>query len=161
MEAGDLQFWLRIAQIAAIPIGACIGAIVAIIGVRKTLAGNLERTQKTQAINFVLARHQDGQYTKSVDVVISAKERGLAIAGYADQKMRTDEISSSIRYILNSHEYMAVAVNNGIFHEQMLYESSRTSTVRIFKYLYPYIHVNREQTNKTAFVEFEKLARRW
>jgi|TARA_R110002167_G_scaffold95474_3_gene254198 hypothetical protein len=85
----------------------------------------------------------------------------VEISKFAYKEHASSDEALSIRYILNFYEYLAVGINNKVYDESILKESMYTSLINVYERCESFIDVIRKNGQKTAFCNFEGLAKNW
>ncbi len=123
-----------------------------------------EIARRKNSTDVLLSSRQDSYYTSSVIAISKVhNDPNDDINNYAVLK-RTDPVAREIRYVLNQWEHISVGIQNNIYCEKILKESSGTSLVRLYdmtKIFIDTINTDPAYPSKTAYQEFKWLAKKW
>ncbi|WP_122499869.1 DUF4760 domain-containing protein [Pseudomonas viridiflava] len=74
--------------------------------------------------------------------------------------VKCSEILDAIKVVLNSWEKVAIAIQNDVYSEKMLYQAYGTTVISLWDILHPYIRA-RQQENERVYISFTWLALKW
>ena len=81
---------------------------------------------------------------------------------YAQKAKNDSDEANGIRYVLNHWERVCVGINQGIYDEKMLHESSYSTVMNLYEQATPFIQAVRQSTGKTTYYqELECLVNSW
>lgn len=147
--------------------------IIGLILAYETIKKNQEIAKKQQTAEFLFHSREDPKYISAIYTLKNVHNSSRSIRSLVippTDMLNKEEIKKNemdykcIRYILNFYERMAVGVKHGIYDDDMLKEVSYTSVVTSFQHAEELIKAVREKnnnSNKTAYQEFETLVKRW
>lgn len=149
------------------PLMVGLSAIVAFIGVSRTLKETRRQHCDRATLDYIMGRNKDDRFLSCFKIARKLDlEEGFDMKSLATAEKSSDPDAEDIRYILNQYEYLAVGIKNNIYNEKMLKESIFSTTINLFKSTKPFIEAVNERIVKdggkgSAYCEFEALARRW
>ena len=134
-------------------------------------------TKQRSTMDFIMQRSRDEKFFRSFMLLRDLHFKDdLDIKLFADANKEIDlkdigtnckDARGCISYVLNQYEYMSTGIQSEIYDEEMLIESSKTSTISVFDMTKPFIDQLRQdlrqKTGKEclAYANFEVLAKRW
>lgn len=139
-----------------------IGIIVAAISVISVRA----TAKKTQTADLLFQIRKDKKFIDSIETLnrLHESNQNMRLLARVKSELTEDDLkhAKKIRYVLNLYERLSVGISEGIYDENMMRKSQYTIVTKIYEWSKPFIDGVRKQTDsRTAFQEFEALARRW
>lgn len=145
-----LQEWLRNATL----IGALCVAILSVWTSRSI-------ARKKQAADLLFATRNDKELQagfKTLKEYESATDKRVRCLL---DKSEDDKERSSVLYVLNHFESVAIGVFNDIYDEKMLKEAWYSNLLKVYGFSEELINSAREKGQGTCYQEFESLALKW
>ena len=119
----------------------------------------IKKKTTTELMFDALSSEIHKHYQKIYDI---DNDKNQTISKYASRENSETDEAIAIRYVLNFWENVAVGVNNGIFSERILKESSYNTLLNAYEKTKPFIEeVNKGKRTKTIYQELSLLAKRW
>jgi len=150
--------------------GGVATTLLAVIVAGAAIWSSRRIAQRRAAIDYLMVTEQDRQWDAGYDFLRRKKAQGITDISYLlrndaqsdDYAEKNQENAALIDSILNILEYMAVGIRQGIFCERTLKQASFGVVTGTYKVTELYIKALRlKGGSKTAFQEFEGLAKRW
>jgi hypothetical protein len=152
------------------PIAVMVSALTAMLGGFLFATFSIEaqtRNAKVKAAYDAIAKKQwDKDYIAARETYLSIQRKGLDVTNFlspddhefAEAKARCE----ALRNIMNDYELTAIAIQQKVFDEDFVKLWHRTSMIRDYKILRPYIYAVRSKANSDViYKEFETLIQRW
>jgi uncharacterized protein DUF4760 len=148
------------------PIAIITSAFFASFFAHRSINSAREMSRKKHTLDFLRDSNTNPDLHKAQGVfraLVKTKTTPEDIAEYAEiENSPDDEITALIADLLNHYEEMAVAVDLGIYDNDMLKKSRFRITTRVYEVLKPFIG-NRRKIKKhyTLWIQFERLVSKW
>jgi len=84
-----------------------------------------------------------------------------AIKNLAKEESINLESTTSMRYVLNYYEDMAIGIKEKVYDDQYLRESTAHTVIKIYDLCKPFISELNEYRNKTAYKHLSLLVKKW
>lgn len=152
-DADPVIFW-GLNEVSAVVATAIIAAVIAVWGIlsQRSIAARqatLDYIRETEADNDVIN-------ARTIFTRLSKKPEGL---GPIAADMTTDE-AKQIQLVLNHFEMVAIAIQRGIFDDEIYRRWYKSGVIRAWKAAAPFIFARRSSTgNDALYHEFEEMAR--
>jgi hypothetical protein len=174
--------WLDYARSFAPAISTLLIGVVATGIALHTVKENRRLSKERLSVEHLMNRSRDNNWVRcyrllsALHVEPTIDVRAIAIVGSKidfskiqdgfEKPVTHRRCSMSLVYMLNQLEYMAIAIKENVLDEDILYSSSRTSTITIFKIAKVYIEEVRSRHVATlgrssAYEEIECLVKSW
>ena len=72
-----------------------------------------------------------------------------------------DENAQAVRIILNNYELMSIGIKQGVLDEKMVNDYHRTTWVKDFERMRPYIEAVRQDRISKAYIVYEEFYEKW
>lgn len=136
-----------------------IGIVVAVASVISAK----QTAKRKQTADLLFGTRADSELSagfKLLQTLHNATDKN--IRAYATKNQNNSEEANKIRYVLNHWERVCVGINQGIYDEKMLHESSYSTVIGLYSQASPFIQAVRENTGKdTYYQELECLYNSW
>lgn len=136
-----------------------LGIVVAVVSV---VSAKLTAKRK-QTADLLFGTRADAELSagfKLLQKLHNATDTNIRV--YAKKDKTDSEEANKIRYVLNHWERVCVGINQGIYDEKMLHESSYSTVMNLYAQASPFIQAVRENTGKdTYYQELECLYNSW
>jgi hypothetical protein len=143
--------------LATLTIGLVASAIAIV-----AIYSNRQLARKKNSLDTVLSCKGDANYRESIKAIHQIhKDPNKEVSKFAYAESATEADADSIRYLLNFYEYLAVGIKSKIYDEPLLKDSMYTSLITVFERCEGFIDIVRKNGQKTAFCNFERLAKKW
>lgn len=127
--------------------------------------GNRKTAAMTNATNVVREIGQDLMVQEGLRYIRNWHKEGNkasigCLSGNCDEDMKDQK--AAIFHVLNQYEKLAVGINNGIYSEKVVKESSAGTIIHLYSVTKPLIDVCRTTSSRpTIWQEIEILAKKW
>ena len=144
-----------------------ISASLAFLGTLFVIKSNKLNTRRKNAADIVLAMSGDSLMVEGLEEIRKIIANGNANSYFAELgelKLAEDKRpqQTSISYVLNRYEYVAVGIDCGTYDEEIIKRSNYNKLIRIYDSCQPMIDATRRATGKqTIWSEMQTLAERW
>lgn len=156
-----LQLWVAWSQVVS------AGAVaLSVLLALTAIIYSVKTAQKMQTASFLYESRSDKEYLAGTQTLWDTHHSGKSFRSYifpcADQSGLEKIERQKIIYCLNFYERLAVSINNGIYHEEMIKAVFYSAVVNYFTIAEPFINALREkEQQRTYYQEYEILAKRW
>ena len=131
------------------------------IGVGLTLRMNRAIARRRATLDIVLSEETDATHVDQRTQFVKLRDLG-GLAQFAAPAKTTGKEASLIRAVLNRYELVAIGVFSGSLDEKSYKSWCRTTLVKDWKCVKPFVAQLREQSDTpTLYCEMEKLAKKW
>lgn len=131
-------------------------AVVSVISAKQT-------AKRKQTADLLFGTRADAELSagfKLLQRLHNATDINIRV--YAKKDKNDSDEANKIRYVLNHWERVCVGINQGIYDEKMLHESSYSTVIGLYSQASPFIQAVRENTGKdTYYQELECLYNSW
>lgn len=135
------------------------GIIVAVVSVLSAK----QTAKRKQTADLLFGTRSDDKLSagyRMLQTLHNAPDKNIRI--FATKDMNDSDEANRIRYVLNHWERVCVGMNQGIYDEAMLHESSYSTILNIYEQALPFIQAVRQNTRKdTYYQELECLVAKW
>lgn len=145
---------------AAANLGVAGGIIVAFIA----YARQVSTDRKRATFDFLETRRLDTDHIKYIGEFTSLDEK--QIKEFSSQENKISEQHRAMGWVCNYYEAMALQIHQGLFDEETLFRTCRSSAVKAWRKAAPFIDViqsgsNGDPRKPEFFCEFHNMAQRW
>lgn len=144
-----------------------ISASLAFLGTLYIIKSNKLNARRKNAADIICAVNDDKLMVEGLEAIrtiMNGENASTVFASLGNIKVNEEfrAIQTSVSYVLNRYEYIAVAIACGTYDEEIIKRSSYNKLIRIYDQCKPMIDTARSATGKdTIWSEMEDLAKRW
>ena len=152
----------EITQQGYAPAVLIFSAILAFIGAMFSAYLSRKTAKDRATMQYLMGHHRDEDLLQKQKLLmqISKTNSGEKIVDIYDKDHYNDK-RIAIKVVLSHFEDLATAVNNHMYNEKMLMDSSISKIAHLYNTCEPYIRKVRENDQSTAYCEFREMALRW
>ncbi len=150
-------FWIKYGQAFA---NAAI--ILSAIAAFLLIVTSIKSARKSSTLQTIIRNESDKDLIRAREIFIKIQEGNHKPEYYGAKEQRNTREAQAIRTVLNIHELIAVAINEGVIDERVYRRWYNRGFISDYNEMVGYIKAVRAwRQNPTIYKEFETLALRW